>query len=189
MDSQFDFLRLRRTPHGTMRYKNMQDLISEYRDYIGICHTMRYDLKNNFVLFPRDLQKSHDKTARRMKHRQDAKVKRDFISVYRQISGQLDFEKDGFKIVYPATPDDVVKEGHALHHCVGSYVERIANGECIILFLRKCSEDKPFFTIEVRNWKAVQVRGTGNCDMTPEVKDFITDWERTVLTRLPAKAA
>ena len=120
-----------------------------------------------------------------MKHKKDAKVKRDFISIYQQLSGQLDFEKDGMKIVYPATPDDVVKEGHALHHCVGSYTERVAGKDCIILFLRKCSDDsKPFYTVEVRNQKAVQVRGEGNCAMTPEVKSFIAAWEQRVLSAL-----
>ena len=188
MDSQFGFLRLRRTSHGTLRYKGMQDLVSEYRDYLDMCRKMGYDMKNSFVLFPKDLQKSHDKTAHRYKQRKDALVKRDFISVYQQLSGQLDFEKDGMKIVYPATPDDVVKEGHALHHCVGSYTERVAEKECIILFLRKCSEEeKSFYTVEVRNRKAVQVRGIGNCDMTPEVKSFIAAWEQRVLSaRLPA---
>lgn len=105
--------------------------------------------------------------------------------------GQLDFERDGFKIVYPSTPDDVIAEGHALHHCVGSYTERVAEKECIILFLRKCSDEtKPFYTVEVRGQKAVQVQGKGNCDMTPEVEAFITVWEQRVLsTRHLAAAA
>lgn len=176
MDNQYGFLRLRKTPNGTMRYKDMQDLVSEYRDYLDMCHKLGYDMENSFVLYPKDLQKSHDKAARRIKHRKDAKIKRDFIAVYQKLSGQLDFEKDGLKIVYPDTPDDVIKEGHALHHCVGGYVERAANKECVILFLRKSSdESKPFYTIEVRGQKAVQVRGTGNCSMTPEVEAFITD--------------
>ena len=188
IESQFGFLRLRRTSHGTLRYKGMQDLVSEYRDYLDMCRKMGYDMKNSFVLNPKDLQKSHDKAARRFKQRKDALVKRDFIAIYQQLSGQLDFEKDGMKIVYPATPDDVVKEGHALHHCVGSYTERVAEKECIILFLRKCSEEeKSFYTVEVRNQKAVQVRGKGNCAMTPEVKSFIAAWEQRVLSsRLPA---
>lgn len=191
MDSQYAFLRLRRTSSGTMRYTNMQALVSEYRDYLEICSKLKYDMKNSFVLYPKDLQKSHDKTARRMKHKKDAKMKRDFTAVYRQLSGQLDFEKNGLKIVYPGAPNDVIKEGHALHHCVGSYTERVAKKECIILFLRKCSDEtKPFYTIEVRDQKAVQVLGMGNCSMTPEVQAFIAAWEQRVLrTRLPAVAA
>lgn len=190
MEKQYSFLRLRKTPHGSLRYKEMQDLVTEYRDYLDMCRRMGYDMKNSFVLYPKDLQKSHDKTARRMKHKKDAEIKRGFTAVYKQLAGQLDFEKDGLKIVYPSTPDDVIKEGHALHHCVGSYTERVAGGECVILFLRECSDEaKPFYTVEVREQKAVQVRGMGDCGMTPEVAAFIADWEQRVLSAQPASAA
>lgn len=191
LDKQYGFLCLRKTSYGTLRYKDMQTLVSEYRDYLDMCKKMGYDMKNSFVLYPKDIQKSHDKVVRRFKQKKDSKIKREFIAVYQQLSGQLDFERDGFKIVYPSTPDDVIAEGHALHHCVGSYTERVAEKECIILFLRKCSDEtKPFYTVEVRGQKAVQVRGIGNCDMTPEVEAFITAWEQRVLsTRHLAAAA
>ncbi len=190
MEKQYSFLRLRKTPHGSLRYKEMQDLVTEYRDYLDMCRRMGYDMKNSFVLYPKDLQKSHDKTARRMEHKKDAEIKRGFTAVYKQLAGQLDFEKDGLKIVYPGTPDDVIAEGHALHHCVGSYTERVAGGECVILFLRECSDEaKPFYTVEVREQKAVQVRGMGDCGMTPEVAAFIADWEQRVLSAQPASAA
>ncbi len=89
---------------------------------------------------------------------------------------------DGMKIVCPTVPDDVVAEGHALHHCVGGYVDRVAKRECIILFLRRCSEEKkPFYTIEVKNRRVVQVRGMKNCSATPEVYKFMERWEKKVL--------
>ena len=145
-------------------------------------------MKNSFVLYPRDLKTAHDKTARQFEQEKDALLKQGFVAVYKDIAGKLDFEKGGLKIVAPSLPDEVIAEGHALHHCVGSYVERVADHECIILFLRRCAaEDQPYYTIEVRGNKAVQVRGMGNCRMTPEVEAFITAWEQRVLrTRLPA---
>ena len=98
------------------------------------------------------------------------------------VSRPLDFEMDGLRIVVPSNPDEIIAEGNALHHCVGGYVERVAKKECVILFLRRCEEvDKPFYTVEVRNRKAVQVRGMQNADMTPEVKRFMDRWERQVL--------
>jgi len=116
MDKQYDFLRLRKTPQKTQQYNSMQDLLSEFRDYLDMCKKLGYDLKNSFVLYPRDLQKSHDRVAHRLKHKTDAKTKREFIAVYKSIAGQMDFEQNGMKIVYPSTPDDVIKEGHSLHH-------------------------------------------------------------------------
>lgn len=191
MESQYGFLCLRKSSYGTLRYKEMQTLVTEYRDYLDMCHRMGYDMKNSFVLYPKDLQKAHDRAVHRYEQKKDTLTKRNFTAVYKQLSGRLDFEKDGMKIVYPETPDDVVAEGHALHHCVGSYTERVADGECVIVFLRRCSdESKPFYTIEVMGDKVVQVRGMGNCSMTPEVEAFIAAWEQRVLgTRLPAAAA
>lgn len=184
LNRQYEFLRFRKTPQGTLRYDDMQGLVTEYRDYLDICSKLKYDLKNSFVLYPKDLQKAHDKTAHRLKHKKDAKIKKGFIAVYQDIFGKLDFEQNGLKIVYPATPDDVIVEGHALHHCVGSYVDRVARGDCVILFLRQCSDvSQPYYTIEVQNQKAVQVRGLRNCGMTSEVQDFITSWEQRVLSR------
>lgn len=187
MDGQYEFLRFRRTPQGALRYKEIQALVSEYRDYLEICEKLGYGVEKRSVLYPKDLQKSHDKEARRLKHKKDVKLKKDLSVVYQEISDKFDFEQNGMMIVYPDTPDDLIREGHALHHCVGGYADRVAKRECIILFLRRCdAEDQPFYTIEVRDNKAVQVRGMQNCGMTPEVEAFITAWERCVLrTRLP----
>ena len=98
------------------------------------------------------------------------------------VAANIGFEADGMRVVVPSSPDEIEKEGIALKHCVGGYVERVAKKECIILFLRRCEDlSKPFYTIEVRNRKAVQVRGMQNADMTPEVKRFMDRWERQVL--------
>ena len=184
MDKQYEFLRLRKTPRGTQRYRAVQDLVSEYHDYLEICSKLNYDLKNSFVLYPKDLQKSHDKVAHRLKHKADVKAKLEFTAIYREVSGQLYFEKDGLKIICPSIPDDVITEGHVLHHCVGSYIDRIIKNECIILFVRKCCEiNKPYYTIEIRGQEVVQVRGMGNCVATPEVQDFINYWQKQVLCK------
>lgn len=189
LDSQYEFLRFRKTKYGAQRYKTIQDLVSEYRDYLEICEKLDYDLKNSFVKYPKDIQKAHDKVAKRLKHKADVKERRDFAAVYKSIAGQFDFEQDGMKIVYPSIPDDVVREGHALHHCVGGYTGRVADHECVILFLRQCSDpEKSFFTIEMRGNKPVQVRGTGNCAATPEVDRFIKSWEQRVLSRIDTAA-
>lgn len=189
LDSQYEFLCFRKTKYGAQRYKNMQDLVSEYRDYLEICRKLAYDLKNSFVKYPADLQKAHDKASKRLKYKTDAQAKRQFIAVYKSIARKYDFEKDGMKIVCPTMPDDVVKEGHALHHCVGSYTDRIVNHEYVILFLRQCSDpEKSFYTIEIRGIQIVQVRGAGNCAATPEVDKFIKAWEQRVLSQIDAAA-
>ncbi|MBD5170051.1 MAG: hypothetical protein HDT20_08055 [Oscillibacter sp.] len=189
MEQQYSFLKFRRTQNGTVRYKDMQALVSEYRDYLDMCGRERYDLRNDFILFPKDLQKSHDAVAGRIKHKADAKTRRKFKAAYKRIAGILDYECDGMKIICPVTPDDVIAEGQTLHHCVGSYIHRIANGECLVLFVRRCEDiSKPFYTIELKNQEVVQLRGKSNGEATPEVQKFVDRWTREVLQAQKAAA-
>ena len=182
IDKQYSFLCMRKTRYGAVRYRDMQALVSEYRDYLEMCVKEQYDMGNNFVLYPKDLQKAHDGVARRVKHKADVQMRRDFEAVYRRVSNQLDFQHNGMKIIYPSTPEDIVTEGNALHHCVGGYVDRVAKKECMILFLRRCEDvTVPYYTIEVRSKQVAQVRGMSNGEATPEVKDFIAKWTHEVL--------
>ena len=90
-------------------------------------------------------------------------------------------------IVPPKTAAEIVEEGHALHHCVGGYVSRVANKECMILFLRKKEEpDKPFYTIEIKNGAVQQIHGYDNCDPPPMVEKYLKVWKQKKL--LPVAA-
>ena len=47
------------------------------------------------------------------------------------------------------------------------------------MFVRKTDHpDEPYFTMEWRDEKVIQCRGMRNCDMTPEVKAFVTAFEK-----------
>ena len=72
---------------------------------------------------------------------------------------------------------DISKEGQSLHHCVGTYIDRVCNGETAILFIRSNDDlGKSFYTMEVKNNKLIQCRGMNNCDMTDEVKSFVSSF-------------
>ena len=160
----------------------MQALVSEYRDYLDLSEKLGDDLTSSFVLFPKNLRQAHDNAAKRYELQADAEMRRNFRVAYERVNSHLDFERNGLKIVCPASPEEIAHEGHALHHCVGSYVDRVARQECLILFLRHCDDlSTPFYTVEVRDQKAVQVRGMKNADPTPEVRRFINSWEKQVL--------
>ena len=66
-----------------------------------------------------------------------------------------------------------------MRHCVGSYVERVANGKCVILFVRKSNDiNKPFVTMEyaVRDNSIIQIKAFANGKADKEVLDFIKKW-------------
>ena len=85
----------------------------------------------------------------------------------------------GLLLVVPKDADEIKAEGAALHHCVGTYVERVAKGETNIFFVRKEEEpDVPFFTMEYKNGQVVQCRGSHNCGMPSNVKSFVNEFQK-----------
>lgn len=190
-EKQFALLHGRENNRGLVRYESMSRILDEYQDYLRMCEEQQYDMTSTFVLFPRDLTQAHDRLSDYIKAKLNAEQKRKFFALYRRASKSLGFEKDGLVIAFPKKPKDIVDEGNILRHCVGGYVSRVANAECIILFLRHAENTKePFYTIEVRGGEVAQVRGLQNCAPTPEVKAFIAAWKQNVLQRaeLPAAA-
>ena len=91
----------------------------------------------------------------------------------------LQLRSKKFMIVLPSSVSDLKKEGTTLHHCVATYADRVAKGETLILFIRQISEpDTPFYTMEWRDNRVIQCRGSHNKDMTPDVKTFVTAFEK-----------
>ncbi|RJQ25542.1 MAG: hypothetical protein C4589_11120 [Peptococcaceae bacterium] len=85
--------------------------------------------------------------------------------------------------------DELIAEGKALNHCVGTYAKRYADGENILLLIRKISEpDKPYYTAEVRNRRVVQIRGIDNCHPDNQVKEFIKVFEAEKLQNKKVKS-
>lgn len=97
---------------------------------------------------------------------------------------KYEFSDEKFTIFYPEQPEDIVREGSELHHCVGSYIKRIIKGNNIILFLRKNEElDKSLVTVDIIPigddlFEIEQAHGKYNCCISeiPGVTEFITKW-------------
>ena len=184
--NQFQQLCNRKGQYGSLRYQKMQDVITEYHDYLEMCRDLDYDMKNSFVLYPTDLQQGHDRAQEHYKIKENEIIHKNFKAAMKEIADSMVFESDGLKVVFPAIPEDLETEGNALHHCVGRYVKSVAKRECMILFIRRCSDEtKPFYTMEVREQKSgkeiIQVRGMGNCQPTDEVRRFVDAFKRKVL--------
>lgn len=82
--------------------------------------------------------------------------------------------------IAPATcPDELISEGLALNHCVGSYVSRQENNTSSILFLRHNDNlTKSFITVEVNDNRVVQLQGRNMyaASFPQNVKTFIHEW-------------
>jgi hypothetical protein len=69
-------------------------------------------------------------------------------------------------------------------------VESVAQGKCVIMFLRRTEHiDEPFYTVQLRDGEIQQARGYDNGARTPEVEKFLALWERKVLQKQRAPKA
>jgi len=153
-----------------------------YNDYLRDCEFLGYDLKNDFFLFPKNLQKAHQDTISQVKHKKNEIVTERLGELFDSLNDKFRWEDGEFVVFPPKSHEDLLTEGSKLKHCVaGSYSERMAKGETIILFLRKKDEiKKPFFTIEVspENYKIRQCRGQNNSNPVDEVKEAVERYEK-----------
>lgn len=131
------------TPHKLMRYLDQQfteleyrtyrrcnGVLIDYKDYLGFCEQLGYDLTNEFVLFPRDLQKAHDQAQDLMKLHQVEKYDASIAALQPDLKRQYQFSADGLVVLPPGSAQEIVQEGQNLHHCVGGYVENMVKQRC-----------------------------------------------------------
>lgn len=160
-------------------YRGSNGVVSDYKDYLGFCEELNYDLKNEFVLFPKHLQKAHDEAQARVRQHEVEKFDHQIAAQQKHLKRKYQFQSDGLIVMPPRSAQEIVVEGQKLHHCVGRYAEQMARGDCAILFLRQeKEEDKPFYTVEVKDERIIQVRGAHNHAPAPEVKAFLAVWEK-----------
>lgn len=138
------------------------DALIVWRDYVNMKRIVMED--EPFDLFPsRSLRMAHDIAQRQsnaVKEKVDTDRFNDTMERWRKLG--LERSSQNYIISLPKQPQDIVKEGVALNHCVGSYVNRAANGNTIILFLRKkSSPDTPFVTLEINPTQNTLVQAEG----------------------------
>lgn len=166
------------------RYRlSQQNIISDWLDYLKECKSLGMDLKDTAVIFPKNLRFAHENTTKQIKLKKEKllKEKIERLSLKRQ---RYKYSFKNIVSMPAASIDELIAEGAALNHCVGTYADRYAKGETDIVFIRKVFEpDRSFYTMEIKNNKVVQVRGSHNCGMTDEVKEFVEHFKNDVLNK------
>lgn len=170
--AQFDPV-VKYVKHQLRTYTANMSLIAgilEYRDYIRLAKNLKYNMDTQGTKYPRNLFKAHDAAVEIYNYQlaqQRAQRQREYAEAERREREQADksygglykklcnfykqFSFPGIELVVPASTEDIIAEGAALEHCVGSYALRHVKGELTILFIRKQdAKDQSWFTIEVR---------------------------------------
>lgn len=149
-----------------------------YNDYLKFAEEIGLPLNEPKYLYPKDIKKSHDEAYKRVNEIKDELVDKGIadqaakLSKYTYSSNQL--------FIFPASSNsELVKESKCLNHCVRTYAKRVADGETGIMLIRRSDEkEKPYYTLELKGKRIVQIRGNHNSAPVPEVSEFVRQWEK-----------
>ena len=185
-----------------------RNMARDWLDYLGWCRELKYNLDNMFIYMPNNFKQVHDRVEKEYKELKDRKaaaekkrrdkliakkmqkLKKDMEEIFSKNAGvdALNIKGNGLILIVPANSAAIKEEGEALHHCVGTYIERVAKGETAIFFIRKENEpNKPYYTLEWRDNKVIQCRGMNNCSVTDKVKAFVKTFEEKMNEQIKAK--
>lgn len=147
-------------------------IMNELRDYARMMHS----ISGKFERYPR-----HFKTTMDIVIRNYNRLKKEFSeNLFKQrIRKNYEFTYKNFKFVYPDCIQDIKDEAVQQHNCVASYIDKVIEGKCHIMFLRdKSNLDKSLVTIEVRNNRIVQALQKYNDSLSSEQQEAVDAWNK-----------
>nr|DAS04651.1 MAG TPA: PcfJ like protein [Caudoviricetes sp.] len=162
-----------------------------YIDYLKLMKQCGVPI-NESNACPKDLQRAHrdmvdlfnalEKERREEeKRKREAETKKKFEQVTKARKN-MEMTINGYVFILPKRASDLVEEGSALHHCVGTYVEDHASGETTIIFIRNSDNlDRPLYTMEFQKKDIVQIRAKYNKKPPNEVFEAAEIWKKKVL--------
>ncbi len=182
-----DYLSLRQIvsiQNGTDLTKLQKYLVKQmasydyYQDYLNMSEEVGLS-SEEINYYPKDLIHAHDKVVDSLNSLTREITKEGFESKAKMLA-MLEVTIDNFIFVLPKQAEELVKEGQALKHCVGSsgYIKNHAEGRTTIVFVRKADEpDKSFFTLEYNNDCIEQLQGKRNSEpVTKELELATNKW-------------
>ena len=147
----------------------------DYLDYLRDLKKLGA-LSDPKAIYPKAFKKAHKEASAKIKLAESEKLMAGFRKAYKKHQKYL-FENNGLLIRPVREPSELYKESDVLGHCVRGYDKNVAAGTTEIMFIRKKNaEDKPYFTLELKNRKVIQVRGKDNKDPDKAVEKFVSTW-------------
>lgn len=189
--------------YGFYSSSNINIVLTIFKDGLKLYKDMPADIRPDIDFMEMysysDISRFHDNMIvlfnANKQHIEDAKNKEKEAKMAKldvKRKALFNYENDEYIIRLPNKLSEITTEGMVLSHCVGGYLDRHADGETTILFLRKKSEpDRPFYTIECRGTDPKngifvnQIHGHGNrwLGNNPEAVPFVMRWLRDKLIR------
>lgn len=150
----------------------------DYVDYLKQAAELGFDMTDEQILYPKDLERAHARTIAGTRYKADPALRKKFEKAAKKLA-TLAWETAELLIRPAASQEELIYEGMQLHHCVGGYATRMATGETAIFLIREKSKpEKPFYTLELRKGEVVQCRTLQNdsYEENERVREFVNQW-------------
>lgn len=150
--------------------------VREYAHYIDLLKKCNFPLDNSY-LYPTDFRKADEvvtKAYEIQKHSAQDSLIKELSDSLRKLKGIKELAKgsNGFLVYVPESYADLYNEGKALHNCIGTYGDRLAEHKTILFFIRRLeSPEAPFVAMEYCHGSIVQVRYDRNEDVRTSKKE------------------
>lgn len=155
-----------------------QSTLYTWADTINLQQSLYGKVKEKY---PRNVEVMHQLLVRESNERQMA---HDYDEAFKRRMSSLDvnytYRREKYMVVVPENAVELVEEGRELCHCVAEYISKVANGDCVVLFIReRRNPKKSFYTMEIEGGKITQVEGyQRSITVTPEINQFIEDFAK-----------
>ena len=147
----------------------------EYLDYLSMQKNFYGKVKEKY---PEHFKTAHDVMALKVNLARAAEQCKNFAEQAAVVK-DLEYSSQGYCIVVPTEPKELAEEGINLSHCVGDYIDRVASGECHILFLRRRSTpEQSLVTLQLSGARICQAQGLNRRSITQEERKFLNHWGR-----------
>lgn len=153
----------------------------EWRDYLKQCIELGMDISDESITMPKDLHAAHQELTRRVEYKRNAEFDEQIKKRAEKLK-EYQFSAEGIQMRPFISGNEIIDEGTALHHCVGGYVKRYADGWTILCALRRAEDpNTPWHTVEfTTEGRLVQCRGLRNmtkAEDEPILEAFWTAFE------------
>lgn len=156
-----------------------------YLDYLDACTYLGLDMNLDKNRFPHDFKRWHDirideyATAKAVADEKErAELYERFVAVAEKYLPLEYTKQNDFSVIIARSPEDLIREGEILNHCVGrmNYDQRVIREESLIFFIRDAAKpDTPFVTVEYspKDRRILQCHGDHNQRPNDKVMNYI----------------
>ena len=175
-------------------YKRYDEYLTEqkitshlYLDYLNACNYLGLNMSEDKNRYPHDFKRWHDirideyHTAKALKDKEERKeLYSKFQAIAEKYLPLANLCKGGYVAIIAMSPSELVKEGDALHHCVGrmNYDQKFVREESLIFFIRSAEDiETPLATVEysIKSKKVLQCYADHNAKPNEAVMNYVNN--------------